>query len=741
MNGRVVCRQLGFFGIQQITVGSHFGFTSGNFSMDDVACRGNETSINDCLASKTEDCFGGEAAGVVCDQREKAIVEERKIAECFVEDVTYWGSRINATLPSVTNAPECQEECAKNANCTHFTFLPIDIADKIQDCGKICLRDGIRPNTGILTLKHIRVCDHGFSSDYARDLKVGRVICRQLGYIDVVSVKSGSVHYGYTVDLCGSTLCKGDEERLEDCPNYYWWHSDYCNTLEVSCQDRHIAEGELLCKLFSGPEQGTNKSRAAGAITGPKICDNTTSSECAQQSGACLENSMGIGNGTRNGTGNETEDGTGNETEDGTGNGMWNKTGNGTRNRAGNVFFNGKPVCDDHWDFFNADIVCKELNFTGALIATIRSHFGRVPPVFSLDDVSCRGQESSLGDCFSSEVENCDGSEGAGVVCDTRSGKVRKGDDEKIRRECFSDARYRFSHSDGNWINLLHHNNNKNAAYIDSASSCQRACQHFEDCEVFHFSAEGLCYLGRLAEKKHIRSWKSGRSSTSVSGPRECNTETPVLLSYKGQNCSDSGVACVAGGSGPWEGIAHIGGRPICEDGWDAADARVFCRQMGFKDQDSHRFEGEHFGEVSGPFGMSELQCHGKERSVIDCRPKTPVTTCLQWEGGTCSPPLPPPLFASSHPQTHRRLRPPRLQDTLARWLNCSQRNPQNRFHREFLSKDPFPDQNENFEWQLSLVQSQVPYTPVLPQSFPIGWHKVDGHRRKHSLPIGFHLG
>ena len=290
VNGRVVCRQLGFFGVQQITVGSHFGFTSGNFSMDDVSCGGNEKSLKDCLTSKTEDCYGGEAAGVVCDQREKAIVEaeERKIAECYVEDVTYWGSRINASLPNVTSAPKCQEECAKNANCTHFTFLPIDIADMIQDCGKICLRDGIRPNTGILTLNHRWVCDHGLSSDYSRALKIGRVICRQLGYLDVVSVKSGSSDT-HTVALSASTLCKGDEERLEDCPNYHMWYPDYCNTLQVSCEDNQVAEGELLCELFSGPEQGTNKSLAAGAITGPKICDNATSPECVHQSGVCLK--------------------------------------------------------------------------------------------------------------------------------------------------------------------------------------------------------------------------------------------------------------------------------------------------------------------------------------------------------------------------------------------------------------------------------------------------------------------
>ena len=220
---------------------------------------------------------------------------------------------------------------------------------------------------------------------------------------------------------------------------------------------------------------------------------------------------------------------------------MGNRTesgmGKGTRKRTGNVFFNGKPVCDDHWNFFSADIVCKELNFTGALNATSRSHFGRVPAVFSLDNVSCRGQESSLRDCPSSDVENCDGSEGAGVVCDARSREDRQQEDEKNTRECFSDAEYWFNNPPEDWINLSYRDGkNTLFAHIDSASSCQRACQHFEDCEVFRFKADsGSCYFGRLAVKENMRFKKTGRSSTMISGPRECNTKTPVLLSPKGR--------------------------------------------------------------------------------------------------------------------------------------------------------------------------------------------------------------
>ena len=48
------------------TKDSHFGTVAANFGMDDVSCNGRETDIRDCRHSKTHDCAGREAAGVIC---------------------------------------------------------------------------------------------------------------------------------------------------------------------------------------------------------------------------------------------------------------------------------------------------------------------------------------------------------------------------------------------------------------------------------------------------------------------------------------------------------------------------------------------------------------------------------------------------------------------------------------------------------------------------------------------------
>ena len=45
---------------------NRFGIVHSNFSMDDVRCLGNESSILDCSYNRTHNCGGGEGAGVVC---------------------------------------------------------------------------------------------------------------------------------------------------------------------------------------------------------------------------------------------------------------------------------------------------------------------------------------------------------------------------------------------------------------------------------------------------------------------------------------------------------------------------------------------------------------------------------------------------------------------------------------------------------------------------------------------------
>jgi len=84
----------------------------------------------------------------------------------------------------------------------------------------------------------------------------------------------------------------------------------------------------------------------------------------------------------------------------------------------GNVYVDDKPVCDDGWDDTDAEVVCRELGFSGGY-ATTESKYGDVnlERQSGFDDVRCNGYESSLVDCRHESYDDCGDSEGAGVVC------------------------------------------------------------------------------------------------------------------------------------------------------------------------------------------------------------------------------------------------------------------------------------------------------------------------------------
>lgn len=57
-------------------------------------------------------------------------------------------------------------------------------------------------------------------------------------------------------------------------------------------------------------------------------------------------------------------------------------------------------VCDDDWDINDAEVVCNQLGFPGALMALEYSYFGQGTGPILLDGVSCKGDEHYLTDCW-----------------------------------------------------------------------------------------------------------------------------------------------------------------------------------------------------------------------------------------------------------------------------------------------------------------------------------------------------
>lgn len=84
------------------------------------------------------------------------------------------------------------------------------------------------------------------------------------------------------------------------------------------------------------------------------------------------------------------------------------------------VQFNGVwgTVCDDFWGLDEADIVCRQLGYTGALVADGTAVAGTGLPIW-LDNVMCRGTETFIWDCANNGPgnHNCAHFEDVYLVC------------------------------------------------------------------------------------------------------------------------------------------------------------------------------------------------------------------------------------------------------------------------------------------------------------------------------------
>ena len=84
------------------------------------------------------------------------------------------------------------------------------------------------------------------------------------------------------------------------------------------------------------------------------------------------------------------------------------------------VFTNGQwgTVCDDSWSSIDARVVCRQLGYTSGT-AHGRAVYGRGTGPIWLDNVNCRGYESSLLNCAHGGIgrHDCSHGEDASVAC------------------------------------------------------------------------------------------------------------------------------------------------------------------------------------------------------------------------------------------------------------------------------------------------------------------------------------
>ena len=92
------------------------------------------------------------------------------------------------------------------------------------------------------------------------------------------------------------------------------------------------------------------------------------------------------------------------------------------------MYHNGEwgTVCDYGWNLNDAQVVCRELGFGGAINARSSAYYGEGSGTIWLDNVNCVGTELTIGDCSHNGwgIEDCYHDEDAGVKCSASNGNL-----------------------------------------------------------------------------------------------------------------------------------------------------------------------------------------------------------------------------------------------------------------------------------------------------------------------------
>uniref|UniRef100_A0A3Q3NQE5 SRCR domain-containing protein n=1 Tax=Labrus bergylta TaxID=56723 RepID=A0A3Q3NQE5_9LABR len=281
------------------------------------------------------------------------------------------------------------------------------------------------------------------------------------------------------------------------------------------------------------------------------------------------------------------------------------------------IFHRGQwgMVCDDQWGLADAQVVCRQMGCGRALSAPSVAYFGQGSGPIWMDDVSCTGSESKLGECrhrgFGSH--NCGHNEDAGVVCEEVPVPPLLHALVNSNNRC--SGRVEVYH-DGRW-----------GTVCDDAWDLRDAdvvCRQL-DCgpprsallNAAFGPGSGPIWLDDVVCSGNEKSITEYRHPGL--GVHNCNhvEDANVVCEVEGE------VRLVNRGNQSCSGRVEIFHRgqwgTVCDDQWGLADAQVVCRQMGCGRALSAPSVA-YFGQGSGPIWMDDVSCTGSESKLGECR-------------------------------------------------------------------------------------------------------------------------
>ncbi|CAH3014529.1 unnamed protein product [Porites evermanni] len=415
------------------------------------------------------------------------------------------------------------------------------------------------------------VCDHGW------DRNAAMVVCRMLGFPDALRYFRGSEHFGKgTKDFwLDDVRCSGYETSIAQCSHREWGHHN--------CQD--INPAGVMCKLHINDMIVKPKhSEASGKVSKVKI----------RLRGPVVRDYISEG--------------------------------------VVQVEHEGKwgYICPSGWTSVNSYVLCGHLGFPNAeeqesYSVTIQE----MKPVYWLDQVTCKGWESTIMSCDHAGWghHHCE----SGGVLKIKCTRRNEGKPLEVRLRGgvqVSEGRVEIKHGEV-WGTICDDHWTLNEANVvcrslGYGSAAETARNSYYGRGVGRVMMDNVYCRGteKSIDQCRHRGWHRSNCDHYEDGGVKCHV--PQLQGHKIR---------LRGGGYPREGRVEVfhdnGWGTVCADGWGIEEAMTVCRQLnlGFA---GRAVTNDKFGDTDLKVIMSGVKCRVDEISLYYCQHDN-------WANTTCS--------------------------------------------------------------------------------------------------------
>nr|XP_034333598.1 deleted in malignant brain tumors 1 protein-like isoform X2 [Crassostrea gigas] len=665
---RVVCENLGYFGHHAIPRrNSFFGGGNGSILMADVHCEGNVSSLLDCRhqVAITTNCSHNNDAGVSClpvrlvggqnDREGRVEVYMNHVWGTVCDDdwdhddaqvvcqslgfpnftgvaraAAYFGQ---GSGPILLDNVRCNGNEVDIRNCSYTTNVNCGHS---EDAGVICvplrLVDGKIGKEGRVEVYMNNhwgtVCNTNWGQNEAQ------VVCENIGYGRFNAVPRQSAFFGEGIGdiVLHNVRCSGRETALIECQHEVLASTNcsHDNDAGVSCLSvrlfggRNAMEGRV--EIFMRNEWGTICDTLWDSKDGNVVC---RSLGYEGFTGVPRYNSFyGKGSGRiwlQNSSCNVDETSIQNCIKSG----IWvhqcnhsNEAGvkcvpirlvNGSSIDEGRVevyqYNQWSTICGQNCSDSEAQVLCHSLGFGRAMNINATAFFGEGNGDILIQNVNCKGTESSLLDCGKDDVtvQNCSHHYDVGVKCSS----VRLVNDTHEWEGLVE------MYDGGAWKGLCAQNWNTAEARVACRSlgfdGSTAVTQPFKMNQ--RIKAKFPTYFDCRGHERNLF---------------ECSHHRiPVKTGwYSNDECTQAEVRCIpvrlSGGYSNKEGrvevfMNNVWGT-ICDAGWDSVDTRIVCNTLFGYSYGGTKVSAGHFAQGVGDILLANVSCTGSESNVLECK-------------------------------------------------------------------------------------------------------------------------